>query len=263
MKANPYYGGQLTLSGAIAGDIQVNLQTGAVVSASANASVQDMGNGWYVISITDVAASTSLVVKYTVFNDATFTSYTGDGTSNVLMWGTSLIVPADMSNYAKTLIGWVGWDGIGQTVVGAGINRSGITAVSVLSGGLGYAVDDVLTVDGGTLFGGAPAATVKVTSVDGSGAVTGVAVWRGSGNYTTTTGATATTSGGTGTGCTINTTWSIKGAALPASMAMSSKSCLDMADPTYGIPAIAAKRYLLTPTADGGRQWTFTDGGVR
>jgi hypothetical protein len=168
-----------------------------------------------------------------------------------------------MTNYAKTLMGWVGWSGPGQAVVGAGINRSGITTATVLAGGLGYVTGDILTVVGGTLFGDAPASTIKVTSVDGSGAVTGLTVWRGSGNYTTTTGATATTSGGTGTGCTVNTTWALKGETLPASITASFTSCLDMADPTYGIPAIAAKRYLVTSTANGGRQWTISDAGVR
>lgn len=70
--------------------------------------------------------------------------------------------------------------------------------------GTGYAVDDVLTVSGGTFT---QVATFEVVSVDGSGGVISVRVQCG-GTYTVAPGNPASTStGGGGSGCTLNLTF--------------------------------------------------------
>lgn len=71
------------------------------------------------------------------------------------------------------------------------------TAV-IAAAGSGYTANDVLTIVGGT--GG----TVRVLTVDGSGAVTSIVIVNPGTGYSATTG--AATTGGTGTLCTITTT---------------------------------------------------------
>ena len=74
-------------------------------------------------------------------------------------------------------------------------NYASLYEVAVSAGGTGYAVGDVLTLAGGT--GG----TVTVVTIDTGGVVTSVSILAEGLNYTT--GVKATT-GGAGTGCTIN-----------------------------------------------------------
>jgi hypothetical protein len=76
------------------------------------------------------------------------------------------------------------------------------TTAAVSAGGSAYVVGDKLTVSGGT-FG--TAATFEVTAVSG-GAVTAVELLAG-GDYTSTPGNPASTTGGTGTGCTLTVTY--------------------------------------------------------
>jgi hypothetical protein len=76
------------------------------------------------------------------------------------------------------------------------------TTATVSAGGSSYVVGDKLTVSGGT-FG--TAATFEVTGVSG-GAVTTVELLAG-GDYTATPGNPASTTGGTGTGCTLTVTY--------------------------------------------------------
>lgn len=71
------------------------------------------------------------------------------------------------------------------------------TAV-IAAAGSGYTANDVLAIAGGT--GG----TVRVLTVDGSGAVTSIQIINPGSGYSAATG--AATTGGTGTGCTITTT---------------------------------------------------------
>lgn len=110
----------------------------------------------------------------------------------------------------------VQWDGATETITDLGtINDSPTSSefllideaasVAVNAGGTGYAVDDILTVSGGTLETAGAAATVRVTSVS-SGVVTGVSVETG-GEYSSTPANPASTTGGTGTGCTVDITY--------------------------------------------------------
>ena len=76
-----------------------------------------------------------------------------------------------------------------------------VNDATVLVAGAGYKVDQRLTIVGGTISTGMPAAQIKITSVDSNGGVTGLTVLT-SGFYDTGLGPTspATTTGGTGTG---------------------------------------------------------------
>lgn len=79
---------------------------------------------------------------------------------------------------------------------------SAISASTVLSG-TGYVIGDILTVSGGTLT---QVTLFKVTQVDSNGAVLAVAVLV-IGAYTVIPSNPASTTGGTGTGCTLLITW--------------------------------------------------------
>lgn len=107
---------------------------------------------------------------------------------------TLLLVKFDNNMYS-----WQG--GIAKLVSANTNDMTGKVATMGLNAtGTGYAVNDVLTITGG----GGSGATATVTSVSGTGAVTGIALaTRGSG-YAAVSGA-ATTSA-TGTGATINIT---------------------------------------------------------
>lgn len=91
--------------------------------------------------------------------------------------------------------------------------NSAVATVAVNAGGSGYAVGDVLTINGGTTVNSLTAA-VEVLTVSG-GAATSVRIARG-GAYTVNpgTGATTTAETGAGTGCTIDTTISSLGWAV-------------------------------------------------
>lgn len=83
--------------------------------------------------------------------------------------------------------------------------NSHVTTAAVNAGGSGYAVGNILRINGGTTVGGHTAA-VEVLTLSGS-AVATVRIARG-GAYTVNpgTGASTTAETGSGTGCTINTT---------------------------------------------------------
>lgn len=76
-------------------------------------------------------------------------------------------------------------------------------SVAIQAAGTGYVVGDVLTISGGTFTF---AATVKVTTIGGGGAITGVKMWT-SGVYTAPAANPRGHTGGTGTGATFNLTY--------------------------------------------------------
>ncbi len=87
------------------------------------------------------------------------------------------------------------WNGFGA---GVWSGTGQISTVAVTAAGSGYALGDVLNV----VQGGASGGTVLVLTLSGSGVATVSVLSQGTG-YTV---AAATTSGGTGTGCTLNVT---------------------------------------------------------
>ena len=101
------------------------------------------------------------------------------------------------------LFGWIGAQ-----------DPSGLNTVVIHSGnaGSGYAVNDVLTVVQGAASGG----TIKVTTVDGSGALTGIALLTSGTGYSVASG--LTTTGGTGSGAEVDIS-SIGEPALQAAIA--------------------------------------------
>lgn len=83
------------------------------------------------------------------------------------------------------------------------VTNDQIDTVAVNAGGTGYAVDDIVTLSGGTFL---VAATFKVAAVS-SGVVTGLSV-HNAGSYSVNTGATGiATTGGTGSGLTVDVTY--------------------------------------------------------
>lgn len=129
--------------------------------------------------ITSVRIRNAGLYTATPANDASVTGGTGSGAQFTLTWDTN------------------GWIRRRATNVAGAAQSAAIAA-----GGTGYTLGDTLTLSGGT-FGSA--ATFTVTGVSG-GVVTSVSVLY-PGDYTTTPGNPASTTGGTGTGCTLNVTY--------------------------------------------------------
>jgi len=88
-------------------------------------------------------------------------------------------------------------------------SQQAVSATVGAGGATTYVVNDILTVVGGTAV---TAAQFKVTTVS-AGAVTAVILWR-RGNYKIIPANAVATTGGGGTGCTLNVTWA--GVALTA-----------------------------------------------
>jgi len=113
--------------------------------------------------------------------------------------------------------------------------------------GTGYIQGDILTIVGG--FG----ATCYVKTVDGSGAVTSVGLMHGGGGYTT--GAGKATTGGTGSGCTVNITTvnsAKQGAFFPiVSTAASELTLASNANPSDGVATFVIVKRVATDITAG------------
>lgn len=101
-----------------------------------------------------------------------------------------------------------------QTVTG-----NTVQALTVVSGGTGYAVNDIVTLSGGT---STFAATAKVLSVSG-GAITALLVTDG-GNYTVDPAGTLNLTGGSGSGATCTATMIVAGFGNPSSITISANA---------------------------------------
>jgi hypothetical protein len=81
-----------------------NLSTGALgtVRAGCTAAIESVGNGWYRCSIISTGvAGTSNFRYYTALADNT-TSYTGNGTSGIYIWGAQLVQGSVAGDYRRT-----------------------------------------------------------------------------------------------------------------------------------------------------------------
>jgi len=87
---------------------------------------------------------------------------------------------------------------VGNAIVGIG-------TITIAAGGTGYVVGDVLTISGGTFN---TAATIKVTTVGGSNAITGVSVVN-QGDYTAAPSSPVSVTGGFGSSATFTIAWSV------------------------------------------------------
>jgi len=125
----------------------------------------------------------------------------------------TLDVHEDGTDYSLVIYS-VAYDGSTETVSALQTENAGgiqsvvhlideITSATIAVAGSGYVVDDILTVSGGTNEASGSDATFRVTSIDGSGGVTGVALENDGGEYTAIPSSPASTTGGTGTGCTL------------------------------------------------------------
>lgn len=85
------------------------------------------------------------------------------------------------------------------------------TTIAVSAAGTGYAVDDILTISGGT-FG--EAAQIQVKTVGGGGEVQTLVILDG-GTYSVEPSNPASTTGGGGTGCTLTLTFTAQTALFP------------------------------------------------
>jgi len=129
--------------------------------------------------VTAVRVRNAGLYTTTPSNAASVTGGTGTGATFNLTWGTN---------------GWTSRRANGCPEAAA--------SATVAAGGTGYTLNDTLTVSGGTR---SSAATFRVSAVS-SGVVTAVTLLT-TGDYTTTPGNPASTTGGTGTGCTLNITY--------------------------------------------------------
>lgn len=148
--------------------------------------------------------------NYTTAPTATLTPSTGGGSLRVLLTASTVasVTPVLGGTYLTanpiptvTLATPTGHTGSGATASA----RMSASAVSVLSGGTGYTVGNVLTLSGGTFTA---AATINVTAVGGGGAITGVSVASG-GSYSAYPTAPIGVTGGTGSGATLNLNWRV------------------------------------------------------
>jgi hypothetical protein len=142
-------------------------------------------------------------------------SATGTGTAHIL--GVVPGAPIDFSTSGAHFFQWIktfAWPSMDtQRAGGARIAVSSdapptavraVLSSTIAAGGTGYTVNDVLTLTGGT---STETATVTVTTVSG-GVVTAVGPTAAArGMYTVLPTNPVSTTGGTGTGCTLTVTW--------------------------------------------------------
>jgi hypothetical protein len=89
-------------AGVVSGGAFVNLSTGqfGTIEAGVTASsIQSVGNGWYRVSVTGVLAGTSAQWAVQLSTGNGNTSYTGDGTSGILIWGAQLELGSVATTY--------------------------------------------------------------------------------------------------------------------------------------------------------------------
>jgi hypothetical protein len=87
----------------------------------------------------------------------------------------------------------------------AGTAIIGIGTAAIAAAGTGYVAGDVITLSGGSFN---TAGKITVTTVGGSGAVTGISVFS-QGDYTAAPSSPVATTGGFGAGCTLTIQWSV------------------------------------------------------
>ena len=83
------------------GILTFNPTTGSVLSGTGT--VQDVGNGWFRVSITGSALSTGANLRISLVSGASTFSYTGDGYSGIYIWGAQLEAGSFATSYIPTV----------------------------------------------------------------------------------------------------------------------------------------------------------------
>lgn len=97
---------QLIVAAGGSGSAFFNVATGAVgTTSSATATVTSAGNGWYRCAITFTAASGSNTLDVRLASADNTTSYTGDGTSGIFIWGAQLEQASAATDYTRNFGG--------------------------------------------------------------------------------------------------------------------------------------------------------------
>ena len=116
---------QLGEAFSIGGTVNFDLTAGtATTTAPAkNGKIENYGNGWYRCSATwSFVGATTTVLYLNILNNAGTPSYTGDGTSGVILWGAQLEAGSYSTSYIPTTTAAV-------TRNADVINKTGITAL--------------------------------------------------------------------------------------------------------------------------------------
>lgn len=158
-------------------------------------SVNQGGTGYTVgdvLSLTGSEGDTAAKVSVSTVNETkgvTAISVTTKGASTT-----------DPAGDGKTVTGGTG-SGVTLDITSATLTHYEVTNVTVNNGGTGYVVNDVVTIAADLID-----ATAKVTTVDDGGIVTGLEITEPGESSTNITATGVATTGGTGTGLTVDVT---------------------------------------------------------
>jgi hypothetical protein len=86
-------------------DTAINLATGLITGTTAGATsrVEDVGGGWYRVSLTVTASATGTATFSFRLNNGATATYLGDGVSGVSIWGAQMVVGTQALTYSSRL----------------------------------------------------------------------------------------------------------------------------------------------------------------